>query len=570
MAAKRGSSRPRGRGRTNRPRPKGARGGAAPTSARVSQHAGGTQVELEIRLDEPDDPEALRGLLARALGQAVEELAPFRLLKRSLDARRRRIRHHWLFEFSHGEIKAEPLGMPEPRQVTEADRVLVVGDGPAGLFCAYQLARYGIGCTVLERGKLVQPRRHDLKALNQQGAVDVDSNYCFGEGGAGTYSDGKLYTRSHKRGDVRDVIELLAAHGAPADILTEARPHIGSNRLPQVVTRLREHLEQVGVRFRFGARVTDLLRTADGRCAGVRLLSGESLAADQVVLATGHSASAVYELLAQHGVPLEAKSFAVGVRVEHPQALINQIQYGAGAGHPRLPNAAYRIACDVEQRGVFSFCMCPGGFIVPASTQPERLVVNGMSLKRRDSPFANSGLVVQVEVEDVLRALQHRGLSSLSPALAGLELQRLLEAAAYSAGGGGFVAPATRVSDFVAGRGSSRVGDSSYIPGLRAADVAAVLDASGLDLARRLRQALAHFGRELPGYVTDQALLIGMESRTSSPVRMPRHPQTFELTGLPGVYPCGEGAGYAGGIVSAAVDGIRVAQALAARVGARA
>lgn len=532
----------------------------------MTRHADGIQVELEVGLDEPDDDAALRRQLAQALGTTLEELPSHRLLKRSLDARRGRVRHHWLFGFNQAEIEQSALGSPEPRQVSEPERVLIVGDGPAGLFCAYQLARHGIGCTLLERGKPVQPRRHDLKALNQSGVVDVDSNYCFGEGGAGTYSDGKLYTRSHKRGNVRDVIELLALHGAPQDILTEARPHIGSNRLPQVVTRMREHLEQVGVRFRFGARVTDLLRRADGSCSGVRLASGEALSADRVVLATGHSASAVYELLAQHGVALEAKAFAVGVRIEHPQALINRIQYGAQAEHPRLANAAYRIACNIEQRGVFSFCMCPGGFIVPAGTEPERLVVNGMSLKRRDSPFANSGLVVQVEVEDVQRALQRHGLASAAPALGGLQMQRLLESAAFFAGGGGLVAPATRVSDFVAGRGSSLVGATSYIPGLRAANVADVLDASGLDLTRRLREALQHFGRELPGYVSDEALLIGMESRTSSPVRVPRHPETFESTGLANLYPCGEGAGYAGGIVSAAVDGIRVAEAVAASV----
>lgn len=525
----------------------------------------GEQVALEVGLDEPDDLESLRARIAALAGRDSSELPPLRLLKRSLDARRHRVRHRWLFEV--GE-RSDPsaLGGPPLRAVTDPGRVVIVGDGPAGLFCAYQLARLGIGATVLERGKPVQPRRHDLKALNRHGSVDEDSNYCFGEGGAGTYSDGKLYTRSHKRGSVRDVLELLALHGAPEDILTEARPHIGSNKLPRVVTRLRERLEEVGVRFRFGARVDDIVREPTGAVAGVRLSGGEELSCARVVLATGHSAAGVYEMLAEHGVPLEPKSFAVGVRIEHPQALINRIQYGKAADHPRLRNAAYRIVHNTDGRGVFSFCMCPGGFIVPASTEPGGLVVNGMSLKRRDSPFANSGLVVQVDVADVAKALECQ-VSVGKNALAGLRFQRRLEQAAFAAGGGRFVAPATRVSDFVAGRGSSRVGDTSYIPGLAAGDIAEVLQASGFDLVRPMRAALERFGRDMPGYVSEEAQLIGVESRTSSPVRMPRDPETLELVGLPGVFPSGEGAGYAGGIVSAAVDGTRVALGVARSLG---
>jgi uncharacterized FAD-dependent dehydrogenase len=409
---------------------------------------------------------------------------------------------------------------------------------------------------VLDRGKTVQPRRHDLKALHQRGEVDADSNYCFGEGGAGTYSDGKLYTRAHKRGSVRDVIELLALHGAPESILIDARPHIGSNRLPKVVTALREKLAGVGVRFEFGARVVGLLQQPPGRVSGVRLADGRELEARAVVLATGHSARDIFVMLAETGITLEAKAFALGVRIEHPQPLINRIQYGRFADHPKLPNASYRVAETVEGRGVFSFCMCPGGFVVPASTEPGELVVNGMSLSRRDSPYANSGLVIGIEPADVEQA-GFRGV------LGGIELQRVIERAAFAASSGALSAPATRVTDFLAGKASSTVPETSYIPGLTPTDVGPILDSAGLKLAARLRVALSVFDRKLRGYRTEEAVLIGVESRTSSPVRVPRDPETLEAPGFAGLYPTGEGAGYAGGIVSAALDGQRVARAIA-------
>jgi uncharacterized FAD-dependent dehydrogenase len=413
---------------------------------------------------------------------------------------------------------------------------------------------------LVERGKQVQPRRRDLRALNRFGTVDVDSNYCFGEGGAGTYSDGKLYTRSHKRGPVRDVIELLALHGAPQSILVEARPHIGSNQLPKVVTAMREKLEGVGQRFRFGARVVALcVKGSPPRVAGVRLVDGSEIEADAVVLATGHSARDVFELVSDAGVRLESKPFALGVRIEHPQPFVNGIQYGAAAGHPALPNASYRLACEISGRGVFSFCMCPGGWIVPAATSPGELVVNGMSLRRRDSPFANSGLVVGVEPAD------WEALGLVGP-LGGVELQRRIERAAAEAGGGALRAPATRATDFVRARASSRVPESSYIPGIVASDVGLVLDQSGLDLAGRLRRALATFDKTMRGYVTSDAVLVGVESRTSSPVRIPRHPETLESPDLAGLYPAGEGAGHAGGIVSAALDGLRIAERVSERV----
>jgi hypothetical protein len=518
------------------------------------------EIELELGLDEAQDEPSLRSLVQKKLGLPASELPDLTVEKRSLDARRGRVRFHLQVALG-SRAERPPLGGAPLREVRARPRVLVVGDGPTGLFCAYELARHGIFAHVLDRGKTVQPRRHDLKALNRRGEVDADSNYCFGEGGAGTYSDGKLYTRSHKRGSVRDVIELLALHGAPEAVLSDARPHIGSNRLPKVVTALRERLEAVGQKFEFCARVVGLALEETGgkkRVRGVRLADGREIEGDAVVLATGHSARDVFLWLAEAGVALEAKPFALGVRIEHPQPLINRIQYGAAADHPALPNAAYRVAETIDGRGVFSFCMCPGGWVVPASTAPGELVVNGMSLARRDSPFANSGLVVGVELTDLAKA-------GLSGALAGIALQQKLERAAFTAGGGALVAPATRVTDFIAARGSSTVPDSSYIPGLVASDVAAVLDSVGLNLSERLRRALERFERNLRGYVSEEAVLIGVESRTSSPVRVPRDPETLVSPQFDGLYPAGEGGGYAGGIVSAALDGMRIATAIATR-----
>ncbi len=539
------------------------REGGAPTALPVGREGRVTlpatkEVSIELALDEPQSDAHLRARVARALGASESSLPAIALRKRSLDARRGSVRFRLLLEV--GASEAGELGAPHPRQVG-APRVVIVGDGPAGLFCAYELARHGVGCTVVDRGKAVQPRRHDLKGLNRHGVVDPDSNYCFGEGGAGTYSDGKLYTRAHKRGSVRDVIEILARHGAPQAILTDARPHIGSNKLPAVVASIRRELAGTGVGFELGARVVDLVVHAGGRpqLAGVRLADGRELLAEHVVLATGHSAADVYALLVQRGVRLEAKAFALGVRVEHPQPLIDRIQYGRAAGHPALPAAAYRLAHEVDGRGVFSFCMCPGGFIVPASTLPGGVVVNGMSLSRRSSRYANSGLVVALEPGELAAA-------GFGGPLGGIALQRKLEQAAFAAGGGMLRAPATRVTDFVAGRGSSTVPGSSYLPGLQAGDVAEVLDCAGLALAAPLRQALRAFEARMRGYLTEEAVLVGVESRTSAPLRVLRHPDTLEAPDLAGLFPAGEGAGYAGGIMSAAMDGVRIARRIAGLV----
>ncbi|MDX2054899.1 MAG: FAD-dependent oxidoreductase [Polyangiaceae bacterium] len=516
------------------------------------------EILLEMGLDEADDEASVARALARKLGTSVADLPACHLVKRAIDARRHRVRFQLVFELGEPEQPPEALGGAQPREVDHQYEVVIVGGGPAGLFCAYELARRGIGATVIDRGKLVQPRRRDLKGLTRHGRVDPDSNYCFGEGGAGTYSDGKLYTRAHKRGNVRDVLELLATHGAPRRILTDARPHIGSNILPKVVTALREHLEQVGVRFVFEDRVTNIVTVGHGserRVAGVELMSGRSLPAQQLVLATGHSARDIYELLARLEVLLVPKAFALGVRIEHPQPAINQIQYGKYAGHPKLPSASYRLAATVDGRGVFSFCMCPGGFIVPAATEVDGLVVNGMSLSRRDSPFANSGLVVAVEPED----WEKLGFGGV---LGGIEFQRALERSALVAGGGDLRAPSTRVTDFLGKKGSTDVPKSSYVPGVTASNIRDVLDITGLPLSSRIEGALREFERTMRGYVTSAAQLVGVESRTSSPVRIPRDPGTLQSPTVVGLYPSGEGAGYAGGIMSAAVDGIQIARAV--------
>jgi len=513
------------------------------------------EFQVTLGLDEADDAEALRHKASQALGRPLADVPDVYVVRRSIDARRGRVR----FELLLSLAPQGAIGGPLPREVSGSRRAIVVGAGPAGLFCAYQLARHGIPVLVLDRGKQVQPRRHDLKALNARGIVNPECNYCFGEGGAGTYSDGKLYTRSHKRGNVRDVLEVLTLHGASSEILVDARPHIGSNKLPIVVTALRERLEGVGVEFRFNARVTRLLIDGEGssrRLRGVALADGSELETEALVLATGHSARDVLELLEAEHVALEAKAFALGVRIEHPQPLINQMQYGHFASHARLPAAYYRCATTVEQRGVYSFCMCPGGFIVPASTEVDGLVVNGMSLSKRNSRHANSGLVVSIEPSDLERA-------GFSGTLGGIRFQRQLEARAFEAGGGQLRAPATRATDFVQGRASSTVPETSYRPGLAPVNVREVLDAGGLPLAERLAAALTQFNRRMRGYLTEDAVLVGVESRSSSPVRIVRDEKSLESPSVAGLYPCGEGAGYAGGIVSAAVDGARVADTIA-------
>lgn len=514
-------------------------------------------VDVVLPLETSEDREAWRMAVARKLGIGAARLRDLRLRKHSVDARKGQVRVQLRFEAGvDGELPPDIEPKAEyPLVPAAARRVIIVGSGPAGLFAALRAIELGWKPIVLERGKDASARRFDLAPILRQGTVIEDSNYCFGEGGAGTFSDGKLYTRAKKRGSVASVYATFVAHGAPERILIDAHPHIGSNLLPNVVKAIRGSILNAGGEVHFRAKVADLVLT-NGRIRAVVTADGREFSGDAVILATGHSARDVYRLLVAKGVRLEQKPFAMGVRVEHPQALVDCRQYHQPMGQERhrlLPAASYSLATKVDDRGVFSFCMCPGGFIVPAATENDEIVVNGMSLSRRDSPFANSGMVVTVEPEDTRPWSAEHGI------LAGIALQKELERAAKTAGGGGQVAPAQRLTDFMAGRASADLPATSYFPGIHPARIDSLLPDW---MAGRLKRGLKLFGRQMPGYLTEEAILVGFETRTSSPVRIPRDPATLQHPDVKGLFPCGEGAGFAGGIVSAALDGIRCAEAL--------
>ena len=475
-------------------------------------------------------------------------------LKRSVDARGRKIVVRLQYDIVERASVAPRRTRGYP-SVRGREPVVIIGTGPAGLFAALRLIELGCKPIVLERGKDVQARRYDLAAINKDHIVDPDSNYCFGEGGAGTYSDGKLYTRSKKRGDVQRIMEILVAHGAKHEILFDAHPHIGTNKLPKLVAALRESIKLAGGEVYFQTRVIDFV-LAGNELKGVRAENGEVFDSRAFILATGHSARDIFRLLNDKKVLIEAKPFALGVRVEHRQRLIDSIQYHCqGERSAYLPAAAYALVhqakIDGRNKGVFTFCMCPGGFIVPAATAPGEVVVNGMSPSQRNARFANSGIVVAVDENDY--QLQHR-----FGALAAMQFQAAIEQKAWSIAGKTQAAPAQRLNDFVAGRESSSVLETSYHPGLTAADMRAVLPEFIIDA---LRQGLKSFEQKMPGYLTNDAQIIGVESRTSSPVRIPRNKITLQHPQIVNLFPCGEGAGYAGGIVSAAMDGERCAEA---------
>ncbi|OWP64030.1 FAD-binding protein [Hymenobacter amundsenii] len=519
------------------------------------------EIELLLPPEQAYDELARYEALLAAAGLRPGQADFVHLRKRSVDARGRqplvRLRADIYRQRPPAELFGPWFTFPDVRQATRT--VLIVGAGPAGLFAALRAIELGIRPIVVERGKDVRTRRRDLAALNKEHVVNPDSNYCFGEGGAGTYSDGKLYTRATKRGDVQRVLRLLVQHGATPDILVDAHPHIGTNKLPAVVAALRDSVREAGGQVLFETRVDDLILT-DNCLRGVVTAAGEELTADAVILATGHSARDIYELLHRRDVLIEAKPFALGVRVEHPQQLIDQAQYRRPDRGP-LPAASYALVHQTqvqnEQRGVFSFCMCPGGFIVPAATAPGEVVVNGMSPSRRDSRFANSGIVAAVELSDM--DLRQHG------PLAGLHLQQQIEQRACLLAGNSQRAPAQLLGDFLKKKTSAQLLETSYQPGLVSVPMDEVL---GANLADRLRQGFANFGRKIPGYATNVAQIVGVESRTSSPVRIPRDRDTLEHPVVRGLFPCGEGAGYAGGIVSAAMDGERCAEAVRAMVGA--
>jgi len=494
-------------------------------------------------------------ILYERLGIKNDGNVHVRVLKRSIDARAKKVCVRYQCAIvpatNQGGLSVE-RNYPDVRQ---AKQVLIVGAGPAGLFAALRLIELGVKPVIFERGNNVQARRRDLAAINKEHIVNPESNYCFGEGGAGTYSDGKLYTRSKKRGDVNRILEILVAHGATEEILFDAHPHIGTNKLPKLIEQIRQTILNAGGEIHFNTKVTDFVIEGDS-LKGIVVNEHDVIKGAAVILATGHSARDMYQLLAAKKILIEAKPFALGVRVEHPQQLIDKIQYHCETDRgPYLPASSYALVHQAEIKGgtvgVFSFCMCPGGFIVPAATAPGEIVVNGMSPSRRDSRFANSGIVVAVNEND-FKEFQHHG------PLAGMYFQSSIEQKACALAGGTQQAPAQRLTDFVHGKVSSSLPDTSYQPGLASVNMSDVLPAF---ITNALQQGFRNFGTKMKGYLTNEAQIVGVESRTSSPVKIPRDKETLEHPQLKNFFPCGEGAGYAGGIVSAAMDGERCAEA---------
>ena len=515
-------------------------------------------IQIKMRPEQRDDHEAVIGKALR--GHDIGS-ARARILRRSLDARRRDILYVFQVEvYTDDEDVGEGITAPVYHNVSEAPPVHIIGAGPAGYFAALECLGLGLKPVLFERGKDVRERRRDLRAIQQFSLVDPDSNYCFGEGGAGTYSDGKLYTRSTKRGNVREVLETLVLHGAKGEIMIDAHPHIGSNKLPGIISSIRQTILDHGGEVHFGHRVTDLV-IRDNSVVELVTNGSELHSVKSVILATGHSARDIYRMLWAKKISIMLKPFALGVRIEHPQGLIDSIQYKRKQRGEYLPPAAYSLACQVDEKGVYSFCMCPGGLVVPAATAPGEIVVNGMSLSRRDSAYANAGTVVSVD-----GALIEKYSGGQTPMHA-LEFQSSIERAVFDAGDGSQAAPAQRLADFVEGRVSSDLPGCSYIPGIHSFDVRKLLPK---EISLALRNGVKQFNKRMKGYLTNEAVVIATESRTSSPIRIPRDPDTLMHPDVQGLFPCGEGAGYAGGIVSAAVDGKRVARSVAASIQQRA
>ena len=505
------------------------------------------EIEIVCPPGQHEDETVLKELAASAIKIPAKRITGIKTLKRSIDARGRKVVYRMqLRAYIDEPYQPESYTVNYP-EVKQAKPVIIVGAGPAGLFAALQCIELGLKPIIVERGKEVKDRRRDLANINKQGLVNPESNYCFGEGGAGTYSDGKLYTRSTKRGDVNQVLKIFVAHGATEDILVDARPHIGTNKLPQIITAIRKTILNAGGEIRFDAKVTALQVQFD-KIKGVELATGEKINADAVILATGHSARDVFQMLHRQNILIEAKPFALGIRIEHPQEIIDRAQYHCELRGDDLPPSYYSLVEQVDGRGVFSFCMCPGGIIAPCATEAEEIVVNGWSPSKRNNPYANSGTVVQINLEDVA--------GNDSDPFKMLRFQQEIERIAFKAGGGNLVAPRQRMVDFVNGKLSTDLPKNSYLPGTKSTQLNEVLPKW---INERLRKALPVFGQKMKGYYTNEAILVGVESRTSSPVKVPRDKETLQHPQITGLFPCGEGAGYAGGIISAAIDGINCA-----------
>ena len=495
--------------------------------------------------------------VSKLVHTSVADLQKIVILKRSIDARQKAIKFNLKLNiyFKDEVFTESKIELPNYPNVANKQEVIVVGAGPAGLFAALQLIELGLKPIVIERGKDVRGRRRDLKAINVDGIVNADSNYCFGEGGAGTYSDGKLYTRSKKRGDVDRILQLLVAFGATEEILVEAHPHIGTNKLPQIIQDIREKIIECGGQVLFETRVTDIL-VKNNEVDGIVTQNGETIYAKKIILATGHSARDIFELLHKKEIFIEAKPFALGVRAEHPQELIDKIQYSCDYRGEFLPPSPYSIVKQVNGRGMYSFCMCPGGVIAPCATAEGEVVTNGWSPSKRDQATANSGIVVELRLEDF------KPFEKFGP-LAGMEFQKAIEQKAWQLAGKTQKVPAQRMIDFTQTKVSASIPKTSYVPGTTSVELGEVFPTF---LTQTLREGFSVFGKAMKGYLTNDAVLHAPESRTSSPVRIPRDNFTLEHVQIKGLYPCGEGAGYAGGIISAAIDGekcaLKIAEAL--------
>ncbi len=540
------------------------------------------RIELVFSPKESTDDSFIEELVRENLSLKKSDTLIIQKDRSSIDARSRYPRINLLINAYVNEQPVEPKPVKSSYQkVSTNKKVVIIGAGPAGYFAALELIELGIKPVIFDRGKDARERRKDLRAIQQLDTVNPDSNYCFGEGGAGTYSDGKLYTRSHKRGDIDKAMRILVEHGANPEILIDAHPHIGSNKLPGIIQRIRETILEYGGEVHFNSKVTDFI-VENNTMKGVIINSKDEHTADAVILATGHSARDIFFLCKKRNIYLEAKPFAIGVRAEHPQKLIDEIQYKQNPRDEYLPASSYKLVAQADGRGVFSFCMCPGGLIVPAATAPKEIVVNGMSLSRRDSPFANSGIVVSLETDDYKKILSdiekenanevknlkeefrvNNNLNELSSDFDGMILQSLIEKRFFNASGKETQAvPAQKITDFVKGITSSSLNETSYIPGIYSYDFAYLLPDFFL---ARLKSAFVDYGKKMRGYFSNEGMMVGIESRTSSPIKIPRNKMTYEHIEVKNLYPCGEGAGYAGGIISAALDGQNVAKAIAMR-----